>query len=44
MKEVSTLNAFVREKIGSNGSKKIRQESKIPAIIYGDGKSPQTCK
>ena len=41
MKEVSTLNAVLREKIGSNGSKKIRQESKIPAIIYGDGKSPQ---
>ena len=29
---------FKRKKIGSNGSKKIRQESKIPAIIYGDGK------
>ena len=41
MKDISTLNAFNREKIGSNGSKKVRQNEKIPAIVYGDGKSPQ---
>ena len=41
MKDISILNAFSREKIGSNRSKKIRGESKIPAIIYGDGKTPQ---
>ena len=41
MKDISVLNAFVRENTGSNDTKKIRQEKKIPAIIYGDGKNPQ---
>ncbi|RPH06384.1 MAG: 50S ribosomal protein L25/general stress protein Ctc [Alphaproteobacteria bacterium TMED93] len=41
MKDISILNAFSRETVGSNSSKKIREESKIPAIIYGDGKNPQ---
>ena len=41
MKDISILNAFSRETVGSNSSKKIREESKIPAIIYGDGKTPQ---
>jgi len=41
MKDISILNAFSRENVGSNGSKKVRQENKIPAIIYGDGKNPQ---
>ena len=33
MKDISTLNAFNREKIGSNGSKKVRQNEKIPLVI-----------
>lgn len=41
MKDISILNAFSRENVGSNGSKKVRQENKIPAIIYGDGKNPK---
>ena len=41
MKDISILNAFSRETVGSNSSKKIREESKIPAIISGDGKNPQ---
>ncbi len=41
MIDISILNAFSRENVGSNGSKKIRQENKIPAIIYGDGKNPK---
>ena len=41
MKDISILNAFSRESVGSNSSKKVREENKIPAIIYGDGKSPQ---
>ena len=40
MKDISVLNAFTRENTGSNNTKKIRQEKKIPAIIYGDGKNP----
>ena len=41
MKDISVLNAFTRENTGSNNTKKVRQEKKIPAIIYGDGKNPQ---
>ncbi|MDC3023977.1 50S ribosomal protein L25/general stress protein Ctc [Alphaproteobacteria bacterium] len=41
MKDISILNAFSREIVGSNSSKKVRGNNKIPAIIYGDGKNPQ---
>ena len=41
MREVSVLSAFSRELVGTNSSKKIRQEKKVPAIIYGDGKTPE---
>ena len=41
MREVSILNAFSRGSVGTNSSKKVRQEKKIPAIIYGDGKTPE---
>ena len=41
MKEISVLNALERKKVGSNSTKRIRKDQKIPAIIYGDGKSPE---
>ena len=41
MKDISILNAFSRENVGSNATNKIRQNNQIPAIIYGDGKNPQ---
>ena len=41
MKEINVLNALERKKVGSNSSKKVRQEDKVPAIIYGDGKTPE---
>ena len=41
MREVSILNAFSRDSVGTNSSKKVRKEKKIPAIIYGDGKTPE---
>ena len=41
MKEISVLNALERKKVGSNSTKKIGKDQKIPAIIYGDGKSPE---
>ena len=41
MKDVNILNAFSRDYTGYNSTKKIRQDKKIPAIIYGDGKNPQ---
>ena len=41
MKEISILNAFSRKTVGSNSTKKVRGENKVPAIIYGDGKNPE---
>ncbi|MBJ57420.1 MAG: 50S ribosomal protein L25/general stress protein Ctc [Rickettsiales bacterium] len=41
MKEINVLNALERKKVGSNSTRKVRQESKVPAIIYGDGKTPE---
>ncbi len=41
MREVSILNAISRKNSGTNSSKKIRKDDKIPAIIYGDGKNPE---
>ena len=37
MKNVSTLNALPRKKVGTNSAKKVREKDQIPAIIYGDG-------
>ncbi len=41
MNNVNTLSAFSRQNVGTNSSKKVRNAKQIPAIIYGDGKSPQ---
>ena len=41
MKEINVLNALERKKVGSNSTRKVRQEAKVPAIIYGDGKTPE---
>jgi len=41
MSNIGVLKASLREKVGTNSSKKIRFNEKIPAIIYGDGKNPE---
>ena len=41
MSNINILNVTSRKKVGTNSSKKIRNEKQIPAIIYGDGKEPQ---
>ncbi|MAI02836.1 MAG: 50S ribosomal protein L25/general stress protein Ctc [Rickettsiales bacterium] len=41
MKNVSTLNALPRKKVGTNSAKKVREKDQIPAIIYGDGIKPE---
>lgn len=41
MSNIDTLNASLREKVGTNSTKKVRLANKIPAIIYGDGKSAE---
>ena len=41
MSSIDTLNASLRDKVGTNSTKKVRFEKKIPAIVYGDGKKPE---
>ena len=41
MSTIAVLNASLRDKVGTNSSKKVRFDQKIPAIIYGDGKTPE---
>ena len=41
MSSIDTLNASLRDKVGTNSTKKIRFAEKIPAIVYGDGKKPE---
>ena len=41
MSTIAVLNASLRDKVGTNSSKKVRFNKKIPAIIYGDGKTPE---
>ena len=41
MSSIDTLSASLREKVGTNSTKKVRIADKIPAIIYGDGKNPE---
>ena len=41
MSSIDTLNASLRDKVGTNSTKKIRFAEKIPAIVYGDGKNPE---
>ena len=41
MSSIDTLNASLRDKVGTNSAKKVRFAQKIPAIVYGDGKNPE---
>ena len=41
MSNIDTLNASLRDKVGTNSTKKIRFAEKIPAIVYGDNKNPE---
>ena len=41
MSSIDILSASLREKVGTNSTKKVRFANKIPAIIYGDGKNPE---
>lgn len=38
--ETSTLQATVRERMGSRYSRRIREEGGLPAIVYGHGEEP----
>ena len=41
MRSIDILNASLRDKVGTNSTKKVRFAQKIPAIVYGDGKTPE---
>ena len=37
----ASLNATVRDNVGTGFARKVRQAGNIPAIIYGHGREPQ---
>jgi large subunit ribosomal protein L25 len=40
--QVSEIKAFARKRSGTGGAREVRRQAQVPAIIYGDGKSPET--
>ena len=42
MAQTVTLNASVRERAGKGAARAVRREGRVPAVIYGDKKDPQT--
>jgi large subunit ribosomal protein L25 len=42
MAQTATLNASVRERAGKGAARAVRREGRVPAVIYGDKKDPQT--
>lgn len=42
MSEKIILNAELREDLGKGASRRLRREDKVPAIVYGAGKDPQS--
>lgn len=41
MVEFTELKAETRERTGKGGSREMRRQQRVPAIVYGDTKSPQ---
>jgi large subunit ribosomal protein L25 len=42
MAQVSEIKASVRARSGTGGARAMRREAKVPAVIYGDGRAPET--
>lgn len=42
MAQVSEIKAYVRARSGTGGARATRREAKVPAVIYGDGRAPET--
>ena len=40
--QLSEIKAFARKRSGTGGAREVRRQAQVPAIIYGDGKSPET--
>jgi len=41
-KDLFIINAELRDESGKGASRRLRHEGKVPAILYGDGKKPQS--
>lgn len=41
MAQLSEIKASARAKSGQGGARAVRREGRIPAVLYGDGKTPQ---
>jgi large subunit ribosomal protein L25 len=42
MAQVSEIKAYVRARSGTGGARATRREAKVPAVIYGAGRAPET--
>ncbi|MGE3065307.1 MAG: 50S ribosomal protein L25/general stress protein Ctc [Hyphomicrobiaceae bacterium] len=42
MAEISELKATARPRSGKGAARAVRREGRVPAVIYGDGKEPET--
>src|SRR5262245_65994801 len=42
MAQVSEIKAYPRARSGTGGARAIRREAKVPAVIYGDGRAPES--
>ena len=39
--QISEIKAFARKRAGTGGARAVRREAQVPAIIYGEGKTPE---
>jgi large subunit ribosomal protein L25 len=41
MAQVSEIKAYARARAGTGGARATRREAKVPAVVYGEGRSPE---
>jgi large subunit ribosomal protein L25 len=39
--QVSEIKAFARKRAGTGGAREVRRQAQVPAVIYGEGKTPE---
>src|SRR4029450_9679444 len=42
MAQVSEIKAYARTRSGTGGARATRREAKVPGIVYGDGRGPES--
>jgi large subunit ribosomal protein L25 len=40
--QVSEIKAYARKRAGTGGAREVRRQAQVPAVIYGEGKSPES--